>query len=245
MSISRRRRTLIPVLVVAVFSAVAFGVTAESQAVLWGFGTDQGVNAEFNWANGRHDGEGGTANQLGSPTVTMSGFIFQNEFGDMNFNVVPGTSINTITRVNVVDPAGVPQITVHESGIYGGNPADITHTHTLDLFRTAPGFPGTSGNIPFPPITFAADGTWHVDMTIDVTSIAWVPSGPDGLPLNDFQVTLVNIFSVNAAAPAGTFVQKTRAEVIVPEPASLMLLAGGCVPLLLRRRASRRRARRD
>jgi len=243
MSISRHRRPLIRVLVVAVFSVAAFGVTAESQAVLWGFGTDQGSNAEFNWLNGRHDGDGGLANQLGSPTVTTSGFIFQNEFGDMNFNVVPGASINTITRVNVADPAGISLITVHESGTYGGNPADITHTHTLDLFRTAPGFPATSGNIPFPPITFAADGTWHVDMAIDVTSIAWVPFGSDGLPVNDFQVTLVNIFSINMGAPAGTFVQKTRAEIIVPEPASLLLLAGGFLPLLLRRGTGRRRAR--
>lgn len=219
--------------------AAPFAINASGQNAAFGWNT--------NYTNGGHFNAGGAA--MGSPTVTTDGFFFQNQFGDMNFLVTPGQSINSenrwlVSTVNSASPSvpgsspagGAPFqfVRVRESGTYNSaNPAaDFSITQTFSIFRYNPIPPGTTGNILLPNVTFHANGTWEVEYQLDVGD----PIPNANLPFNTLQLTLTNILQVDGNAPQGTFIRKTFAAVIFPEPGSLAFLGFGLALVLRRKR---------
>jgi hypothetical protein len=234
-------------LMLSITASLAF--TAAAHAVPFAFNAS-GQNAAFGWnsnyVNGGHFNAGGAA--MGSPTVTTDGMFFQNQFGNMNFLVAPGETINSENRwlisinnsanppVQGSNPAGAAPfqfIKVREEGTYNSaDPLnDFSITQTFSVFRYQPLPPGTTGNIQLPNVTFHPNGTWDVEYTLNVGD----PIPNANLPFQTLQLTLTNIIGVDGAAPAGTFMRKTYAAVIFPEPGTLALLAFAA-PLVLRRR---------
>ncbi len=234
-------------------SATLLVFTGTAQAAPFGdnpFGQNAAFGWNSNYTGGGHTNPGGFA--MGSPTVTTDGFIFQNEFGDMNFLVNPGELINSQNRwlVSIADsanpavqgatnPGAQPFqfVRVREAGTYeSADPAaDFIITQTFSVVRYLPAPAGTTPNIPFHTnIVFNPDGTWVSEYTLNVGD----PIAQADLPFETIQITLTNILAVSPSAPEGTFIRKTYASVLLPEPGSLALLALGA-PLVLRRRRAR------
>lgn len=210
---------------------------AQASPIPWS--NSSGSNAAFGWSNGENN-----TGRFGNPTVTTAGFLFN----QMDAFIAQGgggggASTTDFARmiVNVANstPPGAPavhQIIVQEWGTWsasaGSVPADFAVQADFAVFRYLPTPLGTTGSLSL-PVTFNSNGTWTASRTLT----AGAPNNPPfaNLDWRKFQMTVTNTIQVNGSAPAGSFIEKTNMWIIIPEPASLLLVLGGLLPLVRRR----------
>lgn len=232
--------------IVAAMAAV-FAAGTPVFASAWGFGTASGSNAAFAWSNGDHLDAVADSTAFGSPTVDNYGFFFQNGYGDMSFNADsvtrPFIDASTQSDVDIAGstPGGalpINQIIIREGGTWGVeagfNPEDLLfvaasfylNEHVTNDFTNV---------IPLPAATFHPDGTWSIEFTLtysDAYAQRVVGSFPNA-PFTAFDWQFTNqLFAFGSTSD--TFINKTYAHIIFPEPASLAFLGLAC-PLVLRR----------
>ncbi len=197
-----------------------------------------GSNAAFGWSNGTNN-----TDLFGSPIVTTAGFFFlqPNDFSAQGGDGISDSATDfarVIVDVAGSTPAGAPPIhfiTVEEWGTWslnGSMPSDYSVQADYSVFRFSPAPPGVTGSLSL-PVVFNADGTWTAARTLT----AGTPGNPpfSDLDWNRFQITVTNTIQVNGTAPAGSVIEKAGMRIIIPEPASVMLVLGGLLPLLRRR----------
>ncbi len=220
----------------AVLILVLAGGVAQA-AINWGNGTTSGPhNGVFSWNTGVWDGA--DAGAFGSPTVSPIGFSYVNEFGDMDYRVDVGESLNSITRVTINTEASpaLQLIRVVEGGSWAGDNSKITVQPSWDILKFSPGIPGSTGPLDMSPsVVFNPDGTWIAQYTL-------LPG--DATPLNQDTslgwgtgiLTVTNIVGVAGDASGDTFLDKEYMHVIFPEPTSVLLWVGLGSVLIRRRR---------
>jgi hypothetical protein len=223
-------------LMAAVASAVGLFSTIEAQASPWL--NASGANSGFGWSGGQNN-----TDRFGNPTVLPSGFYFNNT---VNFSATggggSGASTTDFARVTVDTagsvPAGAPlvhSITVREFGPWTNSisaASDFTVQADFAVFRQIPGPPGSTFSLPM-ATTFFADGTWESERTLTAGEVG-NPNFAD-VDWRRFQITVTNTIQVNGSAPLGSTIVKSGMEIIIPEPASFLLLLAGFGPLVLRR----------
>lgn len=205
------------------FSVVVVGFWFDSAAQATPWSNPSGANARFAWTGGENIGAVENPNgHHGDPAVDVLGFHFLNTV-DYRAEVGGVTSVQDTTRV-MVDVAGavggpapnIDSITIREWGTWSvgiTDPAFYSVEVNFDLFRYSPSPPGSTLGIDLPPVTFLPDGRWYTDLTY--TQGPWAR----------VQITVHNSIQVAGGAPAGSFIEKTGMEIIVPEPATAILLA--------------------
>ena len=215
----------------AIALAIGFAVQANAAIVPWS--NPNGVAPGFVWANGHND-----TNLFGSPTVVGNQFIFtpSNFIANSN-NGVSGTAHDT-TQVDITLNPGfvLQQINVFELGDYqisGAGSVNAGGTLVLtDLINGGlPSFGSLITNPAMPVSTPTAGAAiW--------TGSATAALGPN---TTSFRLTLDNILNALSAQGGASFIEKKFAsgvvvEIIIPEPATLGLLAVGAPMILARRR---------
>lgn len=208
---------------VVAIALVGLGLWSANVAQATGpWANPSGANARFAWSGGQNIGFVEVPDgHHGDPLVNVLGFHFLNP---VNYRAEVGgvTSVQDTTRVtvNVLGALGGPapsidSITVREWGTWSvglTNPSLYSVEVNFDLFRFLPGPPGSTLGIDLPPVTFLPDGRWYTDLTY--TQGPW----------DQVQITVHNSIQVAGGAPAGSFIEKTGMEIIVPEPATALLL---------------------
>lgn len=228
-----------PLLVFAAITLIVavFGFWNTEQAAATGpWSNPSGANTRFAWSNGANIGfVENPDGHHGDPLVNVLGFHFLNP---VNYRAEVGgvTSVQDTTRVtvNVLGAVGGPApsidaIIVREWGTWSvglTDPSMYSVEVNFDLFRFLPGPPGSTFGINLPPVTFLPDGRWYTETTY--TQGPW----------DQVQITVHNSIQVSGSAPAGSFIQKVGMEIIVPEPATAILL--GVFGALVARRVRRR-----
>ncbi len=225
----------------AVAALAAVPAFAESP---WAF-NDSGANSRFGW-------DGGTYNtgKFGSPTVSPNGFYFLQP-DDFRAEVSGSLQATDFARVNVDVHAAVPAaadavdtILVEEWGEWSSDvssASDFTVQADFAVFRYAPGMPGSTFSLTM-PVTFNPDGTWYAARALNVGDSVpgdIVPGFAWDQAVEDFQITVTNTIQVDGAAPTGSWIAKNGMDIVVPEPASMVLVLAGA-GLALSRRSRRR-----
>jgi hypothetical protein len=222
----------------------AMGVVGfSSNAFASSWSNASGSNSAFGWTGGFNN-----TDHFGNPTVTPSGFFFDNtvNFIAVNPDGSTGDSETDFARttfdVAASTPGGAPtisQIIVKEFGTWSSEisqPSDFTVQADFQLFRFVPGPPGTTGPLGM-SVVFYPNGTWAASRTL----IAGAPGNPpnSNLPWSRAQITVTNTIQVSGSAPAGSFIEKTGMQIITPEPGSALVMVVGLGTLLARRRQGR------
>ncbi|MEM6313944.1 MAG: PEP-CTERM sorting domain-containing protein [Planctomycetota bacterium] len=182
-----------------------------------------------------YSGGGSDAGLFGSPDfVTSTGFLFSPDGFVAADNVDDDTSVTTTDRLEVRITAKpgltLDKITIEEQGDYSIlGPGSVQVTGAL--FLTGPGLGSGVGDLlttnPGMPITTVGSGLYDGMVMIDL---------PDGIT----EVVLVYNNTLQADSEGGAaLIQKKTAgleiNVVIPEPATMGLLALGA-PMLMRRR---------
>jgi hypothetical protein len=224
--------------------AVAIAVVASCTGVAWGVSwpfNASGSNARFGWSGGEYN-----TGKFGVPIVTTAGFFFVNPNNFRSEVPSPLSTTDfarvTLDRAGSTPPGAAPIhfITVEEWGTYAGNVSDLTVQVDFQVFRFSPAPPGTTGPLNFGTgtgfITFNPNGTWSASRTLT----AGGASPPfSNLDWNRLQVTVTNTIQVDGAAAPGSFIEKRGMRIIIPEPASMLLLLAGLGPIVLWRSRGR------
>ncbi len=242
------------------FSAVSLAVQSVHAAGWAGFAAE-GSNNAFGWSSvddfdptmAGHIGSDGAL--MGTPSINENGFFFLNpnfvvDSNDVEINSVnewgvsiSGTNVGSITIPDVPggsNPDLITDIIIRESGTYvSDNPqADFNLQTSITVTQVAPAPP-----LPFLPFetksvflasyNFYPDGTWDVELIYEADKSAILsPTGFD-----TFRLDLTNLFQLTPTGVAnGSSITKTRADVIIPEPATSLLLIFGAVAAMRRRR---------
>ena len=208
--------------------ACLFASAAQAATIPWS--NPSGATSTFTWANGGND-----TNLFGSPTVIGNSFVFfPSNFKAQSSNGVADQKSDRLEVDIVAKPGFTLQgLNVQEFGDYGilGTGSvqafgSIFATNLLnatiqaDSLHTTPAMPITAGS-----------GQWSGTETIDYTAQG----------VTAIHIVLDNVLQANSGANSTAFIEKKVAdigikiEVIVPEPASLGLLAFAA-PLFIRRR---------
>jgi hypothetical protein len=254
---SRKGSRFVVVSAVAAATMLLAVTGTASAAIAWA--NASGSNATFGWSGGQNNYDPAAGPGFGNPTAYTWGFDFANP---VNFRSDGGGGIGDTTqdfaRVTVdragSTPSGAPAfhfIRVREWGTYdlgdfAGNPTTyLTVQADFSVFRYSPTPPGNTGAVIIastaqPPVFTPYDvqapengGTWYADRIL-VAGAAGNPSFAN-LDWNKFQITVTNAIQVDGAAPAGSFIEKTGMQIIIPEPASMLLIVAGMGSLVLRR----------
>lgn len=211
-----------------------------------------GANPGFGWTDGEWlDGHPDSAG-FGSPWVTPLGFFFDNDYGDMSmeanssYTLVDG-SVQANVDVGASSPVGglpINQIIFREGGNWaitnGGNfddeimvvaqyyvleheTNDFSQIFTWDTFTN----PGS--------FVFNPDGTWEAEFTLTYTEAATgsLNGTFPNVPFTSFDFQFTNQLFVSGNE--GTFINKTYAHVIFPEPGTLLLLGVAALAVVRRR----------
>jgi hypothetical protein len=202
--------------------AIAVLATGSSAfASSWAFNSS-GSNARFTWSNGQHLAGYPDQTAHGSPVVTQDGFFFVNAYGDMQFRAEVGAKETVHSSIYAyLSVAGTPvdQIIVREYGTWGGDQAALSVQADFLVYDWV-AYSDTS--VDMPDVTFLPNHTWFTQYT-------YVPDPT----LTEFDFSVVNMISATDTLTRGTYIEKTGLEIIVPEPAT-MLLVLAALPLLVR-----------
>lgn len=205
-----------------------------------------GENSEFAWTS-VHDNDltqlgntGADQDVMGSPTVTPDGFFFLNTNYDVDSN---RSSINSVEKWVVANKTGTfagatinnpptsanppttTEIIVRESGTYVSNDPlnDFNILVSVSIVQEAPlpqfGFAFALKSAFTQDVNFHPDGTWDLQLTINVANeFGFTPTGMEA-----FRIDLSNGFNLVNPNDTAVSITKERADIIVPEPASLMV----------------------
>lgn len=247
--------------------ALVLFVADSALASAWAGFAESGSNSRFGWSSldsadptqaGHTSPEGAL---MGTPTISPAGFFFENanivvDTSDTIVNAVNEWGVST-TGSNVGNisvpampggstPTPITEIIVRESGTYS-SAAPLNDFQVLVTMLITPIDPPGVPALPFLPpppfvsrsaftadVNFNGDGTWDVELVLDVTNIAEL----NNAGLNTFRLDLTNQLQLTGAGiSADSSITKDFASVIVPEPATgLVLLVSGVFAGLRRRR---------
>jgi|GEM_PF-2486429 len=255
-------RKLIAAVAMVALSAVSL-VGQSAHAAGWAGFAAEGSNNAFGWSSvddfdasmAGHIGTDGAL--MGTPSINENGFFFLNPNFTVDANDVEidsvnewgvsisGTNIGSITIPDVPggsNPDLITEIIVRESGTYVSDDpqADFNLQTSITVTQVAPSPP-----LPFLPFetksvtllggdyNFYPDGTWDVELIYEADKSAILsPTGFD-----TFRLDLTNLFQLTPTGVGnGSSISKTRADVIIPEPATSLLLMMGVAVGLRRRR---------
>ena len=225
-----RRQTvpaLLAFLAVVVCTSAAFGGAWTNAS---------GANERFGWSSGSN-----TNDHFGNPDVTVGGFLFNNTV-DFIAEVGGIESVSDISQVIVdvatADPAPadpIDTVIVQEWGTWTvdlSEVSDFTFQSSFNIFRYAPSPLGTTGAIDIGEPTFNPDGTWFISYTL----IAGESTYPKTeVPWERFRIQVTNTLQVDSGAPAGSYIEKTGMNIIVPEPSTALFFLVGLGSVALRR----------
>jgi len=216
-------------LFVGIGAVFAFG----NGAIASDWAEPSGSNAAFGWSGGEN-----ISDYFGSPSISEEGFVFAPEdfIAEVTTEGVGGVAADqALVTVDTSGASGGPapavtEFIVAEWGTYSGDHSYFSIQADVSVLRLVP-YQGTTGSLElgWEGVEGAIDwdwdgpGTWRMERTDFLDNpLNW----------NMFSVTFTNSIEVDGIAPVGTFIQKTGAEMIVPEPGSLaLLLFGVCVVL--------------
>lgn len=214
---------------IALISTLAMTSVALAGATTFAWTNANNSNGQFQWANGRNVG---IENLYQDPTIVPAGFVFENP---LNFGAIGGGGVGdgvtntTSTTLTAQGLGTIDQIIIRESGIWSAGPGDdpnVIFTLQADISIQAV-FPVSDftaldfdGSLVFNP-----DGTWTAEGVLTPTA------GPFIIGI----LSASNTLQVDGNAAPGSFFEKTAMTIIVPEPASALLLAVGFGSLMLRR----------
>lgn len=229
-----RTNTLIRGICCGVGVAVILAMTHVAPAAEFVWTNADDSNGQFQWANGRNVGD---ANLFQDPTVVSVGFMFENPqaFRAIGGGGVGGGASNTTSTTLTAQGLGtIDQIIIRESGIWSAGPGDdpnVVFTLQADISIQA--------IVPVPMLTqldfdsslvFNPNGTWTAE------GVLTPAAGPFIIGI----LSASNTLQVSGAAAAGSFFEKTEMNIVVPEPASALLLVVGFGSLVLRRSRRKR-----
>ena len=224
---------------------VAVCVSTVSADTMW-MANDNGSNERFGWSGGAYGGVE-TTGHFGSPEVDANGFHFSsaNSPDPLAIRAQVGASpigdyIDVFIDVNAADPDPadpLTTITIFEWGRWFGPSGDnltydvyVTPSTTLIDIPSAESVTHGSDEfvVTYYPVV-GDEGLWTAEYTYVVDALA---DPPENHPWEDIQLTVHNtLYSFNA----DSWIEKDGMDIIVPEPASVLLLLAGFGPLMLRR----------
>ncbi len=236
---------------------VLVSVSTASAAYPWS--NPSGNNARFGWSGGQNNIPPLTGPGFGNPTVYTWGFDFASP---VNFRSTGGDGSGATTEDLadvIVDKAGstppgaaafhfikVKEWGTYDLGDFAGNPTTyLTVQADFSVFRYSPTPLGNTGaniiaSVAQPPIYTPYDpghpelgGTWYAEKIL----VAGTPGNPPyaDQDWNKFRIKVTDAILVDGAAPAGSFIEKAGMQIIIPEPASILLALAGFGSLVLRR----------
>ncbi|MFQ5410874.1 MAG: hypothetical protein ACE5E1_04425 [Phycisphaerae bacterium] len=230
---------------IAASTATVLAAASSADASAWTMNAS-GANPAFGWFGGQDN-----TDLFESPTVNEAGFFFSPTAFRADGGGGVGNNATDFARVTVdialsSPPGALPidQITIQEWGTWSNGTndpgTDFQVQADFSVFRFDPFPPGVTGALSM-PVTFNPDGTWHAELTLVAGAVGNPPASD--VPWQKFQITVTDTIAVVGSAPAGSFIDKTGMNIILPEPASLLLVFAGFAPLIIVRRSRQRRGR--
>ncbi len=235
-----------------VVAAAIVSTASVATAAPWNFNA-AGQNSRFGWSTNHASNLLGQTQGpwMGSPVVTEDGVFFNSAYAmdPMNFTVDAANPQRSTDERWVMST--VPSGAGGAIGLQGSNPPGAPRFESITFIETgtyvsdnpAADFGGSNQSaflfvyapiptvVPFTPlnVTFNQDGTWIATAVIDLLAL------PGGLGADTMEIHLINTLTVSPTAPNSSMTKLT-ASVIIPEPASLLLILGAAPTLLIRRR---------
>jgi hypothetical protein len=219
---------------VGVVGAVAL-LMSPATALAGPWGNASGSNSAFAWSGGASN-----TNLFGDPTINQHGFFFNDTD---NFRAEGGDGVSdsasdfarvTLNTSTVGAPA-IHEITVFEWGSWSHDISEIgdfTFQADYSILRYLPSPFAASGSLSM-TWDFQPDGTWTCARKLTAGEAGNPPASDQDWIY--FQITVTNTIQVNGTAPADSWIQKEGMRIVVPEPASGMLLLMGLGAAALRR----------